>query len=287
MIFRFLKNHSHVHCTKIMARVFRVSRSGYYAWRSREESNRSQRNRNLLKLIKKYQRESKQSYGAKRLTSAIKIEEQIPLGHNRVARLMKLHGLNAIRTRKWRKPKELKELSCNINNVLDRNFKVERPNQVWVSDITYIKTTCGWRYHCAIMDLFHRGIVGRSFSNRYDTKFVIEAFNRAMENRGYPKGVLFHTDRGSQYCSTEFQKLLKNHDCNQSLSRRGNCWDNACIESYFKSLKCEWLYPAGLVDPKTAELLIFEYTESFYNRRRKHSALGMMSPLEYEQKALN
>jgi transposase InsO family protein len=147
MIFYFMKNHSQDHCIEIMAKVFKVSRSGYYAWFRRNASSRDVQNRLLTLWIKEYQQESKQSYGAKRLTHVIKERKKIPLGHNRIARLMKLHGLNAVRTRKWRKPKELKELSCTISNVLDRNFSVDKPNRVWVSDITYIKTTCGWRYH--------------------------------------------------------------------------------------------------------------------------------------------
>ena len=233
MIFQFMKDHSTKHCITIMARIFKVSCSGYYAWRTRKKSVRARSNEYLLELIKNCQTAVKRAYGAKRVTLHIKSEHGLSFGHNRVAKLMKQHNLNAIRKRRWKKPREDKNLTCSIENILNREFNVTESNKVWVSDITYIKTTSGWRYHCAIMDLFNRGIVGRAFSSKMNSELVIDAFNSAMVNRNYPEGVLFHSDRGSQYCSEAFQGILMDNGFTQSLSRRGNCWDNACIESFF------------------------------------------------------
>ncbi len=284
MKFQFMKKHSSAHCIKTMAKVLEVSRSGYYAWLNRPISNRSLENESLLVLIKDIWERTNKSYGSIRIAREIKKSGFESPGHNRIARIMRRNDIRAIRTKKWKTPKEEKNLTIEIANVLDRKFRVDEPNKVWVSDITYIRTTSGWYYHCAIMDLFNREIIGRSFGNKMDVDFVLEAFSHALENRGNPRGVLFHTDRGSQYCSNIFRKVLALHGFQQSLSRRGNCWDNACIESFFKSLKYEWLYPAGKCSPKEMELLIFEYIEGFYNRTRLHSALGYISPVDYMRK---
>ena len=287
MKFQFMKNQSSCHCIKIMANLLKVSRSGYYAWFYRPKAKRMLENEILVIKIKQYQKNVKNSYGSKRLTLEIKEKEGIALGHNRVARLMRENNVGVNRKRRWKKPKEEKNLKIKISNILNRNFNVIEPNKVWVSDITYIRTTSGWRYHCSIMDLFSKMIIGRSFGRQIDTGLVINAVNHALINRGNPRDVLFHSDRGSQYCGKKFRKALSRNNFRQSLSRRGNCWDNACIESFFKSLKYEWLYPEGLVSPRQAEMLIFEYIEIFYNRKRRHSSLGYVSPAEYEKMVRN
>jgi len=282
MKYRFMEKYSKKHCISKMAKVLKVNRSGYYKWLSGVESERKKDNINLIELIKNYQEEFKFSYGSIRMTEQIRKADKMAIGHNRIARLMKENDLNAKRKRKWRKPKEEKNLKIVIPNVLDREFNVTEPNKVWVSDISYIRTKNGWNYLCVVMDLFSRKIIGWAIASRMDVKLVNVAFYMALFNRKMPKKVLFHTDRGSQYCSNDFQDELEKHKFIQSLSRRGNCWDNACIESFFKSLKYEYLYPLGLKSIPETRDLIFEYIEVFYNRKRLHTTLGYMSPEEYE-----
>jgi putative transposase len=282
MKYVFMKEESQNHSISKMARVLKISRSGYYQWLITPISNRRYDNELLVQKIKIYQKELKYSYGSKRLTIHIKGVEKIALGHNRVAKLMRENNLGAKRKRRWRKPKEEKDLQSTIPNILDRNFDVLEPDKVWVSDISYIRTSSGWEYLCAIMDLYSRKIIGWSFAHRMDMPLVMNAFQAAVLNRNNPKGVMFHTDRGSQYCSNEFKKVLKKNDFIQSMSRKGNCWDNACIESFFKSLKYEYLYPIGIMNTQETKLNLFEYIEIFYNRKRIHTSLGNRSPEEYE-----
>lgn len=284
MKYRFMKKYSKEHCISKMANVLKINRSGYYRWFDSIESERARDNASLIELIKKYQDEFRYSYGSKRMAEHIRKEDKMAVGHNRIAKLMKKNNLNAKRKRKCRKPKEEKNLKIIIPNILDREFYVLEPNKVWVSDISYIRTQNGWNYLCVVMDLYSRKIIGWAIASRMDVELVNAAFYMALFNRKMPKKVLFHTDRGSQYCSNEFQAELKKHKFIQSLSRRGNCWDNACIESFFKSLKYEFLYPSGVKSISETRELIFEYIEVFYNRRRLHSTLDYMSPVEYEQK---
>jgi putative transposase len=283
MKYKFIENQSQKHCISKMARVLKVSRSGYYSWLLEPKSENEINNDKLVIKIKEYQKQLKYSYGSKRLTSHIKKEENISLGHNRVAKLMKKYNLGAKRKRKWKKPKEEKNLKETIPNLLNRNFQVNKPDKVWVSDITYIRTNSGWKYLCAIMDLFSRKIIGWSFAGLMDISLVLNAFSMALSNRGNPKGVMFHSDRGSQYCSMEFKNVLGKNKFIQSMSRRGNCWDNACIESFFKSLKYEYIYPFGILSIYETRINIFEYIEIFYNRKRIHTSLGNKSPEEYEK----
>jgi len=282
MKYNFMKEQSQNHRISKMARVLKISRSGYYKWLDNPNSNRELEDELLAQKIKIYQEELKYSYGSKRLTIHIKKVEKIALGHNRVAKLMRENNLGAKRKRRWRKPKEEKDLKSTIPNKLNRKFDVSEPDKVWVSDISYIRTSSGWKYLCAIMDLYSRKIIGWSFAHRMDMPLVLNAFQAAIINRNNPKKVMFHTDRGSQYCSNEFKKVLKKNDFIQSMSRRGNCWDNACIESFFKSLKYEYLYPIGIMNTQETKLNLFEYIEIFYNRKRIHTSLGNRSPEEYE-----
>jgi|APSaa5957512622_1039677.scaffolds.fasta_scaffold51459_2 putative transposase len=283
MKYIFMKEQSQVHCISKMARVLKTSRSGYYKWLITPTSNRGLENELLVQKIRIYQEELKYSYGSKRLTTHIKNVEKIALGHNRVAKLMKDNKLGAKRKRRWRKPKEEKDLKSTTPNILDRNFDVSEPDKIWVSDISYIRTSSGWKYLCAIMDLYSRKIIGWSFAHRMDMPLVLNAFQAAIVNRNHPKGVMFHTDRGSQYCSNEFKSVLEKNEFIQSMSRKGNCWDNACIESFFKSLKYEYLYPLGILNTQETKMNLFEYIEIFYNRKRIHTSLGNRSPEEYEK----
>ncbi len=283
MKYIFMKNQSQNHCISKMAKVFKISRSGYYQWLRTPISNSVLQNELLIVKLKSYQEELKYTYGSKRLTDHIKKEEKIELGHNRVAKLMKENNLGAKRKKRWRKPKEDKDLESTIPNILNRNFDVSEPNKVWVSDISYIRTETGWNYLCAIMDLYNREIIGWTFARKMDISLVLSAFKTAIIKQNNPKGVLFHTDRGSQYCSNDFKEVLKQNEFIQSMSRKGNCWDNACIESFFKSLKYECLYPFGILTTQETKLNLFEYIEIFYNRKRIHTSLGNKSPMEYKK----
>ncbi|MCP3921063.1 MAG: IS3 family transposase [Desulfobacterales bacterium] len=284
MKYKFMQRESQNHCISKMAEVLKISCSGYYSWLKNGPSKRNKDNNQLFIKIMKYEKELNFTYGSKRLTKYIKQVERIPLGHNRVAKVMKENDIKILRSKKWRKPKESKDLKADIPNLLNREFSVEEPNKVWVSDITYVETIYGWNYLCAIMDLHSRKIVGWHFSNTMDVKLVSKAFENALINRKYPKGVMFHSDRGSQYSSNNFKSLLVKNECTQSMSRRGNCWDNACIESFFKSLKYECLHRFKLLRPDEVRMKIFEYIEAFYNRKRLHSTLGYVSPDDYEIK---
>jgi len=271
------------HCISKLARLFEASRSGFYAYSSREKSPRSKQDNILKERIEKIQNKVNFSLGQRPMTVRLKSELGIPLGHNRIGRSMKENGLQVIKKkRKWR-PKEEKALASPFINLLDRDFTSGVLNRAWVTDTSYIETTKGWRYLCPVMDLGNREVIGWDFSDSPDTNAAIRALNGSLVSRGYPTGVIFHSDRGSQFCSQEFQTKLKENKFLISLSRRGNCWDNACIESFFKTLKHDWLYKFPIMNPEETRLKIFEYIEVIYNRLRPHGSLKWMSPVEFKK----
>jgi len=208
--------------------------------------------------------------------------EGVHVGHNRVARLMRAADLSARRRVKYRVTTKSGHSHPPAANLLNREFTVVRPNRVWASDITYIATAEGWMYLCVILDLCGRSVAGWSLSESLGTDLVIQAFRMAMLRRRPVRGVLFHSDRGVQYASYEFRRALRDHGFIQSMSRKGDCWDNACAESFFKSLKTELIGGTIYMSRASARTVIFEYIEVFYNRQRLHSHLGYRTPVEYE-----
>ncbi len=263
-----------------MADVFAVSPGGIYSYLKRPPSQRSQENKVLVEKIKVIHQDSRQSYGSPRMTAALH-QQGVPVGQKRVAHLMRENQIRAKVKRKYVCTTDSKHTRPIAENLLNRSFEVARPNHVWVGDITYIPTAEGWLYLATVMDLNSRKIVGWSMDKNMPAELVCRALDMAIQQREVKPGLIFHSDRGSQYASEMFQSQLKRHKMVQSMSRKGNCWDNACMESFFGSLKLE-CYDKLFKSRKQARLAIFEYIEGFYNRQRLHSTLGYLSPEQFE-----
>lgn len=267
-----------------MCSVFSVSRSGYYAWLKRPDSLRKRDNKRILSLIKTSFQNSRATYGYRRIHSDL-VDLNEKCGKSRVARLMKKHEIKPKTRRKFKVTTDSNHHKPIYENILSREFSAKQPNQRWVSDLTYIHTNEGWLYLAVIMDLFSRKIIGWSMSHRMKDTIVIDALKMALFRRKISSNVLLHSDRGSQYASDKFQELLKENNIQCSMSRRGDCWDNAAMESFFHSLKTECVFHEKYQTRDDAKKSIFDYIEVFYNRRRKHSYLGYKSPEQYEQVA--
>jgi putative transposase len=281
MKYRFMDAQRGTHRVEKMAEVLGVSRSGYYAWLGRDESPRHRANRELVEHVEEIQREVKYRYGSPRVTETLR-RQGTSAGHNRVARLMRERGLQVRTPRRYRSTTKASEGRPEAPNVLGRSFAVSGTNVVWVSDITYIATSEGWLYLAVVLDLGSRRVVGWAMSSRLSTDLVLRAFWMAVMLRNPPKGLIFHSDRGSQYTSQAFVKALQSRQMVQSMSRKGNCWDNAPSEAFFSSLKIELMGGQAFPTRQTAQAAIFEYLEVFYNRQRLHSSLGYRTPVEYE-----
>ena len=281
MIFRFMQQHKTEFSISVMCEVLSVSRSGYYAWLKNPESKRKQSNNKLREKIRTIHRDSGEAYGSPRVYQALK-EQGETCSENRVARLMREDGLRAKTTRRFKATTNSEHNLPVAPNLLDRNFSPEAPNQVYAGDITYIWTTEGWLYLAVVIDLFSRSVVGWAMNKQMTRQLVMNALTMAVQRRRPPSGVIFHSDRGSQYASGDFQKLLTKHGMRCSMSRKGNCWDNAPVESFFGSLKQELVFHQKYPTRFHARQSIFEYIERFYNRRRLHSTLGYKSPANFE-----
>ena len=266
----------------MMCKVFEVSKSGYYAWRNRRESVRALENKVITVEIRAIFDKSRATYGSPRITRDLN-EAGRSVSRPRVARLMRKAHLRSRMTRKFVNTTDSDHGHKIAPNLLDRNFKPGRILRAWVSDITYIHTAEGWLYLTVIIDLGDRKVIGWSLSrSMHAAVTVVAAYKMALINRGICKDLIFHSDRGVQYASEEFRELLgKGNMVVQSMSRKGNCWDNAVAESFFKSLKSEWLDGKVFKTRRQAELEVFHYIEIWYNRSRLHSTLGYKSPEEY------
>jgi len=268
-----------------MCLYLEIPASSYYAWRKRGKSERELENEMILKEIKDIHRDKKkETYGADNLKAELE-KNGIKASVNRIRRIMKKNDIKpVVRRKKFRYPKETKSKQPVADNILDRNFTAEKENEKYVSDITYIPTRQGWLFLCIILDLYSRRVVGWSMDKNMKTELVLSALDMAIKLRGITKGLIFHSDRGSQYRSNDFVARLKKLEFVQSMSRKGNCWDNACAESFFKSLKSDLFYGRSIKSYEEAKSCIFEYIEVTYNRERRHSAIGYMSPVEFERK---
>jgi putative transposase len=265
----------------VMCDVLSVSRSGYYAWQKKPVSRRKQANADLLEKIRTVHHDSEETYGSPRVCRALK-EQGDTCGENRAARLMREDGLRAKTKRRFKATTDSKHNLPVAPNLLDRGFYPEEPNQVYAGDITYIWTAEGWLYLAVVLDLFSRSVVGWAMDNRMTRQLVMNALNMAVQRRRPPSGIIFHSDRGSQYASANFQSLLTQYGMRCSMSRKGNCWDNAPVESFFGTLKQELVFHKKYLTRFHARQSIFDYIERFYNRRRLHSTLGYKSPADYE-----
>ncbi len=285
MKYWFMDQHRSWHGVQRMCRVIGASRSGYYAWKIQPQSKRQKDNEKILMEIKESHKNSRRAYGSPRITEDLQAKG-MRCGENRVARLMKIHGIVGKAKKKFKATTNSKHNLPVAENLLNQNFVAEKPNTVWVSDITYIATLEGWLYLAVILDLYSRQIVGWAMSDRLTSGFVVKALYQAIGRRRPPAGCILHSDRGVQYASIDFRAVLEEYGFVQSMSRKGNCYDNAVAESFFHTLKTEHVYDYRYETRAEAMQSIFEYIEMFYNRQRRHSALGYRSPVSFELEAM-
>lgn len=281
MRYRVIQEHDRRYPIRLMCRALAVSAAGYYAWRSRPESSRSIQTRTLLSTIRVIHRESRETYGSPRIWSAL-VKQGHRVGEHRVARLMRQNGIRAKTVTKWRATTSSSHGLPVAANTLDRQFRASQPNRVWAGDITYVWTREGWLYLAVLLDLYSRAVIGWAMGPRLTGALTEQALRMALTTRQPTAGLLHHSDRGSQYAARSYQQLLTMHGITASMSRKGNCWDNACVESFFGTLKREPVYQRQYATRSDATQDIFEYIEVFYNRNRRHSMLGYQSPAEYE-----
>jgi putative transposase len=264
-----------------MCKVLEVFRSGYYAWLKRPDSDRKKRRRKLKKRIHQIFLSSRRLYGSPKITRVLR-EEGIRVGQKTVARIMRESGLRSRTVRKYKATTNSKHNNPVDENILNQTFTAERPNQIWMADITYVWTTEGWLYVASIMDLYTRKIVGWRAASRMTKELVLAALAQAYEREKPDAGVLHHSDRGSQYASKEYQEKLVEYQMVGSMSRKGNCYDNACIESFHSVIKRELIHLEKYETRERAKRDIWEYIELWYNRKRIHSSIGYKTPVQYQ-----
>ena len=284
MRYRIIQAYAGRYPLRLMCRTMAVSPAGYYAWRARPESARAAANGALLTDIRQLHRESRQTYGSPRIWHALR-EQGHRVGEHRVARLMRHDGLRAKTITKWRATTQSSHQFPVAANQLNRQFTVAAPDQVWAGDLTYIWTMEGWLYLAVLLDLYSRAVIGWAMGSRLTGELTQQALEMALYRRQPKPGLLHHSDRGSQYAATAYQRHLRAAGIIGSMSRRGNCWDNACVESFFGTLKRELIHHRPCWTREEAKQEIFEYLEVFYNRQRRHSTLGYQSPAEFEARA--
>lgn len=284
MIFSFIEQHKNVWPVSRMCDTLSVSPQGFYAWRARPTSEQQQRRDTLLVEIRAVHAEAKQRYGSPRIHAQLKAQG-VACCVNTVAKLMHDNDIRAKTARKFRNTTDSNHRLPVADNVLDRQFDPKSPNQVWLGDITYIPTREGWLYLAAIEDLYSRMVVGWSMADTMTSRLVVDALELAVARRLPGVGLLAHSDRGSQYASDHYQRLLRQHGIECSMSGVGQCWDNAPMESFFASLKKELVHHEDYQTRTEARVSLFEFIEVFYNNQRLHSSLGYVSPTTYEQRA--
>jgi putative transposase len=266
----------------VACEVLEVSRSGYYAWQDRPISQSQERRMRLIEQIQQAHQESRRTYGSPRITAELKARD-VPVCENTVAKLMRQAGI-CVRPRRSFVPRTTDSTHDYpvAPNRLDRNFDATLPNQKWTCDITYVPTDEGWLYLAVVMDLFSRKIVGWSMQDHLRVELVSDALLMALANRRPAPGLLHHSDRGVQYASEDYQRLLEESGIQCSMSRSGDCYDNAVTESFFSGVKTELVNQQQYATRQEARLSLFEWIETFYNRRRLHSSLGYLSPEAFE-----
>lgn len=266
----------------MLCEVLEVSRAGYYKWTHRCISKRKRRRTALLERIVEIFEESRETYGCPRVYEKLK-QDGYHCNYKQVERLMKEHEISPRRKRKYKSTTDSKHGMPISPNLLERDFEVQELDEVWVSDITYVETEEGWMYLATFVDLYSRMAVGWSMASCMKAELVIDAFEMAKDRQGRAP-IVVHSDRGSQYASEDFRRVLADNGCLQSMSRKGNCWDNAVSESFNGTLKSECVYRHTFKTRKEAELVLFDFIEIFYNKRRIHSTLGYLTPEEKGQK---
>lgn len=282
MKYRFINEHQDRMPVRQLCQLLGVSRSAYYHWQKTGLSVREQRNQSLLPLVQEIHLQSRRTYGSPRIWDAL-CKQGIHCGRHRIARLMRLHGIQAKTKRRFKITTRSRANQASVPDLVQRDFNAQRPNQVWTSDITYVWTREGWAYLAVVMDLCSRMIVGWELSARLTASLVTSAVGRALTWRNPSEGLVLHSDRGSQYASNELVALSKEHGIRLSMSRTGNCYDNAVTESFFHTFKTEHAFFTRFETRQDARTSIFDYIEVFYNRQRMHSTINNLSPMQYEQ----
>ena len=265
-----------------MCRVLQVSPGGYYAWRARPESQRSREDQILLEHIRRVHQASREAYGTVKTWHTLNAAG-VACGKHRVARLRRRHGIEAKRRRRFKITTRSRHHDWVAPDHVNRCFTAARANQMWAGDVTFIATRRGWLYLAILLDLYSRKVIGWSMSNRHDQALVLNALQMALEQRRPPAGVIHHTDRGQLYAAKQYRHVLGEQQMVPSMSRQGDCYDNAVAESFFSTLKNELIYGRNYDTREQARCEIFEYIEVFYNRQRIHQTLGYKSPADYEK----
>lgn len=281
MRYQLIDTHRKAWPVNLMCGVLNVSSSAYYAWTARSLSASEQANHGLDRRIQALFKFHKQRYGAPRIADALR-DENLPCSENRVARRLRVLGLKAIQAKKFKVTTDSNHTKPVAPDLLEQDFTATAPNQKWTSDITYIWTDQGWLYLAVVMDLYSRAIVGWSMNQRMTQQLVCDALTMSLFRRRFPKHTIIHSDRGSQYCSHKYQRLIKSNTLRCSMGRRATCYDNAVTESFFHTLKVERVHRVRYVTRAAAKSNIFAYIETYYNRQRKHSAIGHRIPMQFD-----
>ncbi len=284
MRYRFIEAEKAHYPVGMLCRVLAVTRSGFYAWRRRPASGRRCQDQWMLTHIRACHRAARGRYGSPRIYRELRARG-MPIGRHRVARLMRLHGIRSHARRRWRVPQRHGTPELVVANRLQRQFAADRPNRKWAGDITYVRTAEGWLYVAVLMDLYSRRIIGWAMQPHLSAELAGQALEMAVRHRGVAPGLLHHSDRGSQYAAVSYQRRLVGLGIHGSMSRPGNCWDNAVVESFFATLKTELIHHTHYRTRAEAKHEIFEYIEVFYNCHRRHSTLGYLSPVAFEERS--
>jgi len=285
MRFAAIDDHRDQYPLQIMCRSLQVSSSGYHTWRTRPPSNRIKEEQHLLQLIEKIHIGSRTTYGSPRVHAVLSGLNDVSCSIQRTARLMRKHGIRAKTKKKFKATTNSKHTFPVAENVLARNFSPEAPNKAWAGDITYLWTREGWLYLAVVIDLFSRKVVGWAMEDTLSRELAMKALRMAISSREPDAGLVSHSDRGSQYASNDYQELLRLYGAICSMSRKGNCWDNSVVESFFGTLKQEHVFFCDYGTREEARNSVFEWIEGWYNVKRLHSTLGNCSPDEYERAA--
>lgn len=281
MRFAFIDAEKAHYPVTVLCRVMEVKRSGFYAWLHRGPSLRARHDSVLSAHIRTAFQGSRRTYGSPRVRAEL-ASLGVRTSKRRVERLMRQSGFYALRKRRFVRTTDSKHTLPIAPNLLQRDFTASAPNRVWATDITYLWTTEGWLYLAVMLDLYSRRVVGWAMSERIDEELVLSTLQMALLRRRPPRGLIHHSDRGSQYCGARYLAVLEANGVIRSMSRKGNCWDNAPSESFFGTLKQELILRAPFLSRDGTRTLVFEYLEAYYNRKRRHSTLGFLSPVDYE-----
>jgi transposase InsO family protein len=283
--YQFIEENRSIYPIKRMCSVLEVSENGYYNWRKRGKSQRKQDDEQLVSRIEDAYHENRGVYGSPRIYAEL-TAQGIKCGRKRIARLMREHNISARRKRRQAKKTDSSHSSPIAPNLLERDFTADAPNKKWLTDMTFIATEEGWLYLAGVLDAYSRKLVGWAMGQNHDAELVKQALQMALVMRQPEAGLVHHSDRGSEYASQSYQEILHQHHVSISMSKKGDCYDNAMIESFWGTLKEECFSLEIFHTRKEAKTVIFEYVEVFYNRKRKHSSLGYLSPVDYEKQGM-